>query len=122
MALALKKIKVYLKLAAIVTALVILLLLVLNNSENTVNVWFFWYEDKINVLWLILITSVSSIVGWWAFRKVFSVIREFREVRRQSQAQMQLDEQRRLAQEMAERERRIDEKVRRSISSPKVDS
>ena len=119
MALALKKIKVYLKLTAVMTAVVIVLLLVLKNSGNTVKVWFFWFKlDEINVLWLILITAVSSIVGWWGFRKVFSVIREFREVRRQSQNQMQLDEQRRLAQEMAERERRIDEKVRRSIGSP----
>ena len=116
MALALRRIKVYLKLAVIVAAVAIVLLHVLMNRENTAKVWFFWTEETINVLWLILVTALSAIVSWWGIRKIFSVIRELREVRRMAENQVHLDQQRRLADEMAEREKRIDEKVRRSIS------
>ncbi len=118
MALAIKRIKAYLKLGAILLVLVLVLIVILENRLNTARVWFFWIDDKepINVLWLILVTAAVSIVGWWSVRKIFKVLREVREVQRQAEAERQLNEQRRLAQELAEREKRIDAKVRRSLS------
>jgi len=112
MTLVLRRIKVYLKLLAI------LLSIVLKNLDRTVNVWFFGEYEGINVLWLILITAVSAIVGWWGFLKVFGVLRELREVRAATEANRRLEAQRQFAEEMALRERRIDEKVKRSISGP----
>src|ERR1051325_5807408 len=116
MALALKRVKVYLKLIAVLAVVAMVLLVVLKNLDHKADVWFFWIDEQVNVLWLILVTAVSSIVGWWAIRKVFGVLRELRDVRRMSEAEMKLGEQRRLAQELAEREKRLDAKVRRSIS------
>ncbi|GMU21952.1 MAG: hypothetical protein AMXMBFR13_20400 [Phycisphaerae bacterium] len=116
MALALKRIKVYLKLTAIVTVVVLVLLIVLKNQEYRTDIWFFRQYEQINVLWLILITAVCSIAGWWLVSKIFSTLRELRELRRTRQSEEELARQRRLAQELAERERRIDEKIRRSIA------
>lgn len=116
MSLALKRIKAYLKLAIIIAVVVAILLVVLKNRTNTADVWLFADFPQVNVLWLILVTAVSAVVIWWGLWKVFGVLRELREVRRLRQAQAQIEDQRRLAQELAEREKRIDAKVRRSIS------
>ena len=118
MTLVLRRIWVYLKLTAILAVVAVILTVVVENRDNTANVWLFKTYDNLNVLWLILITAISSIVGWWGFLKVFGVIRELREVRRKAAEQRQIEEQRRLASELAERERRLDEKVKRSISEP----
>ena len=116
MTLAFKQVKAYLKLIAIVAVVAIVLLTILMNRANTADVWFFGRYPNVNVVWLIVVTSVSSIVGWWGVRKVFQVVRELREVRRLKSKEVQDEEQRRLARELAEREKRIDEKLRRSIT------
>lgn len=120
MSLALKSLKVYLKLFAILAAAVVILLTVVMNQENKATIWFLWRSyEQVNVLWLILITAVSSVVSWWAFLKLFGILREFREVRKARRTQFQTEEQQRLARELAEREKRLDEKLRRSISDDK---
>ena len=77
MALALKRLKVYLKLIAISAAIAMVLLVVLMNSKRTADVWFFHEYRDIPVLWLILVTAVLAIVGWWGVRKVIGVVRDF---------------------------------------------
>jgi hypothetical protein len=116
MALAIKRFKTYVKLIAILAAIAFILLIVVMNRDNQANVWFFHSYEGINVLWLILVTAVSSILGWWGIRKIFRVIGDLRALQRQAESDRKLQEQRKLADELAERERRIDEKVRRSIS------
>lgn len=116
MALALKRAKVYLKTGAIAAVIVIGLLVFWMNRGNTAKVWFIHEYPEIPVLWLILITGVSSILGWWGVRKVAGVLRDLRELRRARDAERQINEQRRLADQLAEREKRIDEKVRRSLT------
>jgi len=115
MTLALKQVKVYFKFAAIIAAIVVVLLVVLMNRNRTADVWFFREYSDVNVLWLILVTAVLAIVGWWGIRKVVGVLRDLRELRRSREVQRKMDEQRRLAEEMTEREKRIDEKLQRSI-------
>lgn len=115
MTLALKQLKVYLKLAAVLTILIVVLLLVIMNRKNTADIWFFRSYEQVNVLWLILVTAVTSVIIWWVFRKVFGVMRELKEVRQSRKAQAQMQEQRKLADELSEREKRLDEKLRQSI-------
>jgi len=117
MPLALNRAKVYLKLTLILAVLLAVLLVALMNRRRTVDIWFFHDYSGIPVLWLILVTSVTSVLVWWGGRRVFSVLRELREIRREALAETMLTEQRRLAEDMAEREKRIDEKVKRSISN-----
>ena len=116
MTLALKRLKAYGKLVAIIAVVAIVLLVVLMNRDNTADVWFFGRYQDVNVVWLILVTSASSIGGWWAVRKTVMVIRDVRAVRRQRKQEVREQEQRRLAEELAQREKRIDEKIRRSIA------
>lgn len=116
MALALRRIKVYVKIGATVITALLIALVVFKNLDRKANVWFFHEYNDLGVLWLILITAVCSIVGWWGIGKVYTVWREYRELKQAEQAQRRSDEQRRLATELAEREKRIDEKIRRSIS------
>lgn len=116
MSLALKRVKVYLKLFAIIAIVVVILLTVYENQDHKARLWFFWFDGEVNVLWLILVTALLSVVSWWSLTKIFGTVRELRELRRHQFEQQKIDQQRRLAQELAEREKRIDEKLRRSIS------
>ena len=116
MSLAFKRVKVYLKLILIVAVVGFVLLVVLMNRKNTADIWVFKSYKEVSVLWLIVVTAVASVVAWWITRKVFTVIRELREVRKMEESQSRLDEQRKLADEMVQREKRIDEKVRRAIT------
>ena len=116
MGLALKRIKVYLKLGAIIAIVLIALLIVFMNRNHKADIWFFGYYQQINVLWLILVTAIVSVIGWWVVSKIIGVVREVRQVRQSVKMEQQLDEQRRLSEQLAEREKRIDEKVRRSIT------
>jgi hypothetical protein len=116
MALAAKQIKVYLRLVAIGAVALVVLLVVLMNLDKSADVWFFKTYEDVNVLWLIAVTAFSSVVGWIVVRKIFSVIRDLKEIRQAKRHEQQMAEQQRLAAETAERERRIDEKLRQSIT------
>ena len=116
MALALRRIKVYCKLGATLAAVGSVLLIALMNLSRTSNVWFFHEYKEVPTFWLILVTAVSAIVGWWGVFKVVGVIRDLREMRASRAAERQREDQRRQAQELADREKRIDEKLRRSIT------
>ncbi|MGB9626390.1 MAG: hypothetical protein ACPMAQ_16170, partial [Phycisphaerae bacterium] len=73
--------------------------------------------EKVNVLYLILVTAVSSVVLFWAITRIRGVIREVRLVREERRNAEQAARQKKLAEELADREKRIDEKLRRSIES-----
>jgi hypothetical protein len=98
--------------AAAVGAIV---LIVLKNRANTADVWLFARYEDVNVLWLMLVTAASAVVAWWGVWKISGIVREYREVRRRTAAEADAEEARRLAREAAEREKRLDEKLRRSI-------
>jgi len=116
MTLALRRIKVYVKIGATVVTALAIALVVFKNLGLTANVWFFHEYKDIGVLWLILITAVCAIIGWWGVGKLYTVWREFKELKQAQQTQRHAEDQRRIAAELAEREKRIDEKIRRSIS------
>jgi len=115
-ALALKRIKVYGKLALTGGVVLAVLLLVFKNRGRTVDVWFFHEYTGVSVLLLILVTAVASVVVWWGLGKIVGLWREVRELRKVSRIERQADEQRKIAQEVAEREKRIDEKIRRTLT------
>jgi len=116
MALVLKQAKVYFKLGATAVAALIVLLIIIMNHANRAKIWFFGTYEDINVLWLILVTAIISVLLWWGACKIFSVVREYKEMRRLSKEERQLQEQRRLNESIIEREKKIDEKIRRSIT------
>ena len=119
MALALKRVKVYLKSAAILAGTVAVLLVVVMNRNHTADFWFFHKYENVGVLWLILATATSSILVWWGAGKVVGVVRDLRELRRTREAERLAVNQSLRDQELTEREKRIDEKIRRSIATDK---
>lgn len=116
MGLALRRIKVYSKLGAIIAVAVVLLILIVKNKGNTADVWLFHRFEDVNVLYLILITAVVAVLLWWIVRRVFKIIRDVQEFRRESKERKVEAEHQRRQQELSDQERRIDEKLRRSIS------
>lgn len=116
MNLAIRRITVYLKLVAIIAVVVLALLVVLMNRSHTADIWFFRKYEQVNVIYLILVTAGSSIVGWWIVRKIFKVLREMRELRQARALKAVEQRQRQREQELADREKRIDQKVRREIT------
>jgi len=117
MGLALRRIKVYCKLALMVAVAVLIFLVVVCNRQNEADVWFLTKFEKVNVLYLILVTAVSSVVLFWAITRIRGVIREVRLVREERRNAEQAAQQKKLSEELADREKRIDEKLRRSIES-----
>ncbi len=115
MALALQRIKVYSKLAVIGIVSIIILVVVWKNAGNTAKVWL-WKEQEVATLWLMLVTSLTAIVTWWLLWGLRRLIVEWRELRKQTSVEVKLAEHKQLAEEIAEREKRIDEKLKGSIS------
>jgi hypothetical protein len=119
MNLALRRIKVYCKLALVGAILIAILLVVLLNRNNNADVWFFKDYKGINVLYLILVTAIVSIALFWVTTRIRGIVREAREVQKARQAAEQSAQHQKLAEELADREKRIDEKLRRSIAEEK---
>jgi len=78
----------------------------------TTKFWPFASEVEVATLWLILATSVGSIVVFWVCTKLRRVFSELRELRLQRDQRRLLDEQRRRQEELNAQEKRIDEKLR----------
>ena len=110
MSLAFKRIKVYARLILLCAVALVIGLVVLKNSGQEVTFWFFREYENVNILWLLLCTAAGSIVAFWVFKTVFSLWRDMREVSRQAAIQAEKEKQQQKANELAEQEKRIDEK------------
>ena len=115
MSLVFKQIKVYTKLSLIVALVAVILLIVRKNAPHNVDVWFFRSYKQINVLWLILFTSVGSIVSWWVLSTTWSLWKDMRDLKHAADAKGAEEEQKRLAEKLADTEKRIDDKLADAI-------
>jgi len=121
MGLAVRRIKIYAKLAAIVAVLLVVVLVVLLNRNKTASVWFFGTFDEVNVLWLLVVTACGSIVGFWIVSKVWRTWRELRQLQRDEQAQTSQAQQREMLERVERKEREIDRKLREAIEKEEGD-
>jgi len=118
MSLAFRRIKVYIRTALVVIVLAAVAVVLIKNRGNRVPVWFFGLIDEkqeINVVWLILCTAAGSIVSWWVIRAGVGLLRDMRELQRDSEFRRREQEQKELADKLREQERRIDEKINRGL-------
>ena len=119
MKLAIQQLKVYVRAALVVVAVVAVGLFLFKNRTHTVSVWFFGVTDPtrpINVVWLITFTAVGSLVMRWVLVmgwRLWRSLSELKRLRALEGASKILDDR---AVELEERERRIDEKVQRAIT------
>ena len=119
MTLALKRLKVYVRSTLIVVVAVAIALVLFKNRDNEVSFWFFGLADEsrpLNVIWLMLCTAVGTLVSWWVFSFAWGLLRDMREVKRQQAMDQVTKELAKRQAEMDERDRRIDEKLKRAIT------
>ncbi|MHC5111383.1 MAG: hypothetical protein ACYTHJ_16070 [Planctomycetota bacterium] len=85
MILAWKKLRAYFRIGLIVIVALAVVLLLFKNRGNEVAFWFFGITDAgepINVLWLMLLTSITTLVAWWTVFIGFQLLKDFRELKR----------------------------------------
>ena len=120
MSLAIKRLKVYLRTSIVVVVVGAIGLVLFKNRANYVEVWFFGLTDeskKVNVVWLMLSTALGTLTAWrivWFARGLW---RDMREVAKQKAIEEATKLQERRAAELEERERRIEEKLKRAAAS-----
>lgn len=116
MKLVLKQIKVYARLVVLIAMALVVVAVVVKNADNRVTVWFFRSYESVHVLWLILFTSVGSVLSWRILTATLGVWRDMRELRRASEVERAQNDQLQRAKELAETEERIDRKLKDAIS------
>jgi type VI protein secretion system component VasK len=116
MNLAFRRFAVYCRLALMGAVVVVLALIIWMNRENRVGFWLFGPHEDVNVLYIILITAIVSVAVFWIVTRVRGVLRELQAVRAEKLRAADEAARQRQANEVAEREKRLDEKLRRSLT------
>ena len=116
MKLVFKQIKVYARLVVLIAMALVVVAVVVKNADNRVTVWFFKPYESVHVLWLILFTSVGSILSWWILTATLGVWRDMRELHRTAELEQAQKNQLQRAKELAETEKRIDRKLKDAVS------
>lgn len=79
---ALGKAKAWVRLIVLVVLVAAAGLVVAKNWGRTANLWLFHSFDNIPVLWLMVVTAVASIVGWWMIGGLRGAYQQVRKTRR----------------------------------------
>lgn len=119
MSLAIKRFKVYVRVTLIVVVAVAIGLVLFKNRDNEVSFWFFGVTEdgtQINVVWLMLCTAVGALLSWWVFSFGWGLWRDLREVKRRQAMDRATKELAKREAELDERDRRIDQKLKRAIT------
>lgn len=115
MALAIRNLKVYLKLVLIVAVLLVIAMVLIFNRKHNADVWFFGKYEDVNVVWLMTLTAVGSIFAFWVLGTARRLWRDMREMHAEEQVQVRRQQTEALSQRLAEQEKRIDDKIKQSI-------
>ena len=107
MKLVFKQINVYARLVVLIAMALVVVAVVIKNADNRVTVWFFKSYESVHVLWLILFTSVGSILSWWILSATLGVWRDMRELHRASELERARKDQLQHAKELSETEEHL---------------
>lgn len=115
MHLAIKTFTVYLRVVVVLLVVGAIGLILFNNRSHTVSVWLFGLtnpNEPVNVVWVMLATSVVTLVAWWLVLLGRGLVRDFREVKREREsAATQKHTEQRVA-ELDERQRRVEQQLK----------
>src|SRR3990172_13405009 len=120
MTLAIQRVKVYLRTIAVALVVGAVGLVLFKNRTNYVEVWFFGLTDeakKVNVVWLMLSTALGTLTAWRVVWFTRGLWRDMREVARLKAIEEADRQHKQRAAELEERERRIEEKLKRAAAS-----
>ncbi len=118
MSLALKQFRVYFRVAVIIAVALAVGLLLFQNRKNEVVFWFFGLTDSekpTNVVVLIACTASLTLASWWTLSLARGLWRDLRAVERARDAGQAAKILEQRAEELDNRERRIDDKVHDAI-------
>jgi amino acid transporter len=114
-----KQVVVYAKVMLLVVLAVLIGAIVFKNRAYRTEFWPWAVQEEVPTLWLMLATSVMSIICFWIFTKVRSVFRDMAELSHSRKQEATRKEATRLKQELDEQERRIDQKLKGAIDESK---
>ncbi|MCK6456807.1 MAG: hypothetical protein L6Q92_09790 [Phycisphaerae bacterium] len=98
-------------------ALAILIVIIANRGHRT-DVWLFHRFEQVPVLWLMAVTAAASIAMFWALTRLRGLLAEARRIRTADEEARRAAEHRAMSEELKEREKRIDEKLRQALHAP----
>ena len=111
------RLTVYLRGAVVLLVVGAIGLVLFKNRHYSVNLWFFGLTDAnkpVNVVWVMVWTAGITRAAWWVFSFTRGLIRDYRQMKSDRQAaeveRMRLQR----AAELDERERRLDDKLKRA--------
>jgi len=119
MSLALRRVRVYSRLALIVLVVVAICVVLWKNRNHQVDIWFFWLVDEgrpVNVIWLILCTALGALLSYWVLSTVWGLRRDMEKVAADAALRDTEKKQQERARELKEQEERIDAKLKKAIS------
>ncbi len=117
MSLAIRRLKVYLRLTIVVIVAGAVGLILFKNRSNRVPVWFFGLTDPdklVNVVWLMLFTALGAITSWKALAFTRGLWKDLRDLQRLEQTSEAARRQIQRAVELDERERKLAEKLKQA--------
>lgn len=115
MSLAYKQVKVYVRVTLVVTIMLAFAIVLFMNRKHTVKFWFFGLTDaskEINVVWLVLSTAAAAKTLWWALSFTLSLRRDFQELKKQREEEIQEIARAAREKELEERERQLTRKMK----------
>ena len=121
MRIAFRRIGVYARLTVMGLVAVMIAVIFIKNRKHDTDVWFFRQFEQVNVVWVMLVSAGVSVVSYWILGQVRGVVRDVRRFRVEDREKKQRQDQERFAKGLAEREQRIDEKVKSALSEKAKD-
>lgn len=119
-----KRFTVYLRVAVVLIVVGSISLVLFKNRAHTVNVWLFGLTDpneKVNVVWVMVATSVVTLLAWWLTALGRGLIHDLREVARERAAAVVKKEADRRVAELDVRQKRVEEQLHRNVTEGKSD-
>ncbi len=119
------RLRVYLRGAVVMLVVGAIGLVLFKNRHYSVNLWFFGLTDAekpVNVVWVMVWTAGFTRAAWWVFSFSRGLIRDYRKMKSDRQA-AEVERKRLLrAAELDERERRLNDKLKRAAESVSEES
>lgn len=115
-----REILAYTKLVLVIALGLAVLTTVVMNQGRKADVWL-WEAQELPTLWLMAATALVSVVLFWVLTKLRRMIVEVRQIRERRRHEREATQQRELARQLSEQERRIDAKLRKTLSSNEVE-